>query len=228
MNKKTEFKINRMFYLIVIGIFFFISLVSAADYNSIQFNPGDLINITGIQCIDKNNTPCSTNINCTITAINDTQDFIANNATMFALSNGFRNYNLGYAPNYTTEWSAVVSCENGGIEEFVIEIGEKISDWETAFILGLVGLIFIYALMGYLVFSKEYWLIKTALFMSSLLLCVVLINSAKIISVGANSDKIVGTGLTTMIVAVLVMFIYVFILVFKQIIISLRDSRGTK
>ncbi|HDK42364.1 MAG TPA: hypothetical protein ENG87_03220, partial [Candidatus Pacearchaeota archaeon] len=189
--------------LTIMFVFFFISLTSAADYNSIQFNPGDLINITGVQCIDQNNTPCSTSTNCTITAINDSQDFIVNNITMNTLSNGFRNYNLGYSPNYTTEWSAVVSCENGGIEEFVIEIGEKISDWETAFMFGLIGLIFIYGFMGYLVFSKGYWLIKTILFMSSLLLSVVLINSAKIISVGADSDKIVGTGLTTIIVAVL-------------------------
>ena len=122
----------------ILGIFFFISLTSAADYNSIQFNPGDLINITGVQCIHKNNTPCNSNVDCAITAINDTQDFIASNITMNTLSNGFRNYNLGYSPNYTTEWSAVVSCENGGIEEFVIEIGEKVSDWETAFMLGLM------------------------------------------------------------------------------------------
>ena len=79
---------------------FLISFSLAEDYNSIKFNPGDLVNITGIKCIEKNNSICRPTYNCTISVIDDLQVFIASNSTMIDLPDGFKNYNLGYAPNY--------------------------------------------------------------------------------------------------------------------------------
>jgi len=203
-----------------------IGLLSAQ--NSISFNPGELINITGVKCLEKNDTSCSNYINCYITIINDTEDFLYINQTMDILADAFRGFNAGYAPNYTTEWSAVVSCDNGGIEEFIIEIGEGETDWENGFIMGLVGLIAIYAMAGFFIFDKEYWLLKSFLYFAALGMLIVLINSAKIIAIGDNSNKILNVGILIAITSLLVMFLYLFVFFFIEIIKSLKEKRGIR
>jgi len=220
-------KQNIYFFFIVLFSLTSISFV-LAEQDSIQFNPGDLINITGIRCIEKNNTICNEDVVCNITIINDTQDFLYTNATMDVLNNGFRCFSAGYSPNYTTTWSAVVDCDNGGIEEFVIDIGETKTDWETAFILGMVGLISLYALAGFYIFDKEYWLIKSFLYFAAFGMLLVLINSAKILAVGSDSDKIMTVGLTIAIVSLSIMFLYLFVFFFIEIIKSFKEKKGVR
>ena len=214
------------------GLFIFmftiISLGFVCAQNTIQFNPGDLVNITGIKCLQQNGTLCPDTILCNITVINDTQDFSVLNQQMINIANAFRNYNIGYAPNYTATWSAVVTCSNGGLEEFVIEIGETATNWETAFILGMVGLIFLYAFIGFYIFEKEYWLIKSFLYFASLGMLIILINSAKILAIGSDSDKIITVGFTIAIVVLLVMFLYLFIFFLIEILKSLKEKRGVR
>ncbi len=226
MKMEIEMKNKKVFFLIVILISIVTPLVLAQD--SIKFNPGDLVNITGVRCLQINNTICDADISCNITIINDTQDFLYSNASMVILNNGFRNFDAGYAPNYTTTWSSVVDCQNGGIEEFIIDIGETKTDWETAFIIGMVGLISLFALCGYYIFDKEYWLIKSFLYFSSFGMLLVLINSAKIIAVGSASDKILTVGFTIAIVSLSIMFLYLFVFFFIEIVKSFKEKKGVR
>ena len=206
-------------FLIILGVNFI---------SAMQFNPGDLINITEVRCLEKNSTLCSNSRNCTITVINDSKDFLYINQTMNILANSFRGFNAGYGPNYTAQWSAVVDCANGGIEEFIIEIGEATTDWETSFIIGLIGLIFLYAFTGLYIFDKEYWLIKSLLYFFSLGMVIVLMNSTKIISVGDNSDKIITVGYTIAIISLSVMFLYLFVFFFIEMIKSMKEKKGVR
>jgi len=215
---------SKLFLLVFVIIC--IGFVSAQ--NSIKFNPGELVNITGVKCIEKNDSGCNDAVSCNITAINDTQDFIASQQAMVVLPDSFRGYNLGYAPNYTTEWSAVTSCSNGGIEEFIIFIGETKTDWEMGFIIGLVGLIVIYALTGFFIFDKEHWLLKSFFFFSAFGMLIVLINSAKIFAIGVKSNSILDVGLLIAIVSLSVMFLYLFVFFFVELIKSLKEKRGVR
>lgn len=219
-------KNRNLFFLIVILISIVTPLILAQD--SIKFNPGDLVNITGVRCLQRNDTICGADISCNITIINDTQDFLYSNASMDILNSGFRSFNAGYSPNYTTTWSAVTDCDNGGIEEFIIDIGETKTDWETAFIIGMVGLITLFAFCGYYIFDKEYWLIKSFLYFASFGMLLVLINSAKIIAVGSDSDKILTVGFTIAIVSLSIMFLYLFVFFFIEIIKSFREKKGVR
>lgn len=220
MNKQKVFASGIVFFLIIV------STILAQD--SIQFNPGELINITGIKCLEQNESSCSDSIACNITVINDTQDFLVLSQEMYILPDAFRGYNVGYAPNYTTEWSAVTNCDNGGITEFVIFIGETATDWETGFIIGMIGLIAIYALAGFFIFDKEYWMLKSFLFFSAFGMLIVLINSAKIFAVGTNSNTIMDMGLLIAIVSLSVMFLYLFVFFFIETIKSLKEKQGVR
>jgi len=221
---------DRKKYILFIFIFLLLPMGSGLllAQDSIQFNPGTLVNITGVRCLNVNDSLCADSINCNITIINDSSSFLYTNEVMTILANSFRGFNAGNAPNYTTEWSAVVDCSNGGVEEFVIEIGETATDWETGFIVGMVGLIFIYACAGFFIFDKEHWLIKSFLFFASFGMSIVLINSAKIFAIGTKSNTIMDMGLLIAIVGLLVMFLYLFTFFFIEIIKSLKEKRGIR
>jgi len=204
------------------------SLVLATDYKAIQFNPGDLVNITGVLCTEKDNSACADTVNCSLSVINDSQDFIVSNLTMLVATGGFRNLNVSYAPNYTTTWSAVVSCDNGGLEEFVIEIGEGATDWETAIIMGFIGLVFIFAFMGFFVFVREYWILKSFLYLSSLFALILLINTANLVTIGINTAKIMQTAFMVSIIVSLFFFLYLFIFATKEVFKILRKRKELK
>ncbi len=216
MNKK---------YLILFILILFLNFTSAS---SMQFDPGSLINITEVRCLEGINSLCSDTINCTITIINDSEDFLYVNQTMLILVNSFRGFNAGYAPNYTTQWSGAVDCENGGVREFVIEIGETKTDWETAFMIGLIGLIVLYSFTGFYIFDKDYWLMKSLFYFLSLGMLLILINSAKILAIGSKSDKIITSGYTITIICLSVMFLYLFVFLFIEIINALKEKNGVR
>lgn len=224
MNKKIY--VNFKLLLIIVLLLLSIILVSAQD--SIQFNPGDLVNITGVRCLQANDSICLDTTICYITIINDSNDFLYTNETMNILDNGFRCFSAGNAPNYTTTWSASVDCDNGGVEEFIIEIGETVTDWETAFIVGMIGLISIYALAGFYIFNKEYWLIKSFLYFAAFGMLIVLINSARILAIGSDSITIVTVGYIIGIISLSVMFLYLFVFFFIGIIKSLKEKKGVR
>lgn len=212
-------------FILGVSLLLLLPLISASNEKVIEFNIAEEVNLTGVQCVHLNNSACGTGITCYITALNETQGFLASNVTMINLDNGFRNYNLGFAPNYTTSWSAVVSCDNGGIQSFIISIGEIFSDWETASIIGWSGILFLFVFMGTTVFSREMWAIKTFLFLLASSLAIIIINSANLVSVGVNADKIMLTAFIVVVTASSVMFIYTFIFVFIRTIVKLRDAR---
>jgi len=220
MNKQKLFASGVIFFLIIVS--------TVLAQNSIQFNPGSLVNITGVKCLYFNESICNDAVSCNITVINDTSDFLILNQEMDVLTDAFRSYNVGLAPNYTAEWSAVVACDTGGIEEFIINIGETATVWETGFIIGLVGLIVLYALTGFFIFDKEYWMIKSFFFFSAFGMLIVLINSAKIFAIGTNSNTIMDMGLLVAIVSLSVMFLYLFIFFFIETIKSLKEKQGVR
>jgi len=220
MKKQYLFGVTIIFCILCI------CMISAEG--SVEYNPGDLINITETKCLEVNDSNCDNTTVCYLTVINDSKDFLVSNVTMDVIANAFRSYDLGYGPNYTTTWSAVMNCQNGGVEEFIINIGETISNWENSLTIGLIGLIFIYALMGFLVFAKEHWLVKTLLFMCSLFFLLILVNSSKIITVGEETNTIMQTAVMISIVTISVMFLYVFIFITIQTIVALKEKRGVK
>lgn len=212
-------------FIFIILALFCLTFISA---NSMEVNPGDLVNITEVRCLNANNSLCADSVNCSITIINDTEDFLYTNQTMTILANAFRGLDAGYAPNYTAKWSAVVDCANGGIEEFIIAIGETATDWETAFMIGLIGLIVLFVFAGYSIFDKEYWLIKSLFYFLAFGMLLVLINCAKIFAVGSDSDKIITVGYTIAIVSLSVMFLYLFVFFFIEMVKALKEKKGVR
>ena len=117
---------------IFLFIFFSMSFVSA---NNITFSPGELVNITGIKCLDQNNTDCSEDIVCTISIIYQNNTVIILNQSMDVHDSGFRSYNTGLTPEQEVTYSAVVNCENGGIEPFLVVVSYDEDDVDTHYYL---------------------------------------------------------------------------------------------
>ena len=109
-----------MLAMIFIGVI--LPIVSAAEPKTILFDTEQLINITGVRCLQQNNTPCGTGIGCNISIMNSTGGFLFSNYTMDNQDNGFKSFNTALSYNSEIELSAVVDCDNGGVEEFVIAI----------------------------------------------------------------------------------------------------------
>ncbi len=107
--------------ILVLTIVFLTPIISAAP-KTILFSPSELINITGIMCIQGNNTICSDGIGCNITVLNQTGGFLVANETMDIQPQGFRSFDTTLTFSNEIELSAVTRCDNGGIEEFVIVI----------------------------------------------------------------------------------------------------------
>lgn len=114
---------NNKILLIFLGIFC-ISLISAT-YDLQNFYINEQMNLTGIKCLELNNSECADTINCYLTALNNTQDMIVNNQTMVVYTGGYRSYDLGLAPADPAEWSASISCDNGGSVSFIMFIENR-------------------------------------------------------------------------------------------------------
>ena len=57
---------------------------------------------------------------------------------------------------------------------------------------------------------------------------IILINSAKIFAIGTNANTIMDMGLLVAIVSLSVMFLYLFVFFFIEIIKSLKEKRGVR
>ena len=139
--------------LIVFSIIFFtlfnLNFV-LADYN-ITFSPNTLVNLTGVKCLNQNNSDCSEEIPCNISILYQNNSFLIINQTMINLPAGFRNYDTGLTPIVEIIWSAVVNCANGGIEPFNIVVSYDEDAVDTHYVLyGLLGFFgIIFALYGF-------------------------------------------------------------------------------
>jgi len=105
------------------SVFIFLFILFNANFviaNNISFSPNELINITGIKCLDQNNSDCSDTIECNISILYQNNSFLIANQSMDILDSGFRSYNTGITPTGELKLFAVVNCENGGIEPFTI------------------------------------------------------------------------------------------------------------
>ena len=114
---------NNKILLIFFSIFC-ISLISAT-YDLQDFYINEQMNLTGIKCLELNNSACEATVNCYLTVMNSTQDIVVNNQTMIAYSGGYRSYDLGLAPADSVEWSVNIFCDNGGSVSFIIFIENR-------------------------------------------------------------------------------------------------------
>ena len=111
--------------LIVFSIFCFFFLffsLGSVNAQNISFLPGELVNLTGIKCLNLNNSDCNNTIACNISIFYANNSILIVNQSMTILSGGFRNYNTGLTPTNELVLSAIVNCDNGGLEDFSIVI----------------------------------------------------------------------------------------------------------
>ena len=86
----------------------------------------------------------------------------------------------------------------------------------------------VFLTLGYS-FSKEHWLLKTFFNFMAVGMGILSVNSAKIIaSESMNLGRMGNVGLTMMVVAFALFFIYMFVYSFIEIIKAMREKRGVR
>ena len=117
---------NKTKYLLlalVLG-FLSISFISADEYSF--FEKGTPVNITGILCLNMDNTPCATTVGCYITMVNATDNVEVSNALMTPYADGKRSYFYGfYLTDGNHNWSIATrdNSNNYNIQTATFTIG---------------------------------------------------------------------------------------------------------
>jgi len=112
-------------FILFFSIFIFLFILFNINFiiaDSLSFSPNELINITGIKCLTQNNSDCDNSVGCNISILYQNNSFLVVNQSMDILDSGFRSYNTNLTPTEEIVLSAVVNCDNGGIESFLINV----------------------------------------------------------------------------------------------------------
>ena len=133
-------------------------------------------------------------------------------------------FNLGFEAEHTAIFYVNDTLNNLAVQNVKFFVGKEY--WKFALILGLVGIVLILILLGLFIFNSEIWMLKTSLFVLALIITLITINSIRIISSPSqNLGKLTETGFIISIVVLSVIFLYLFIMTFKDILFSFKQSK---
>lgn len=101
------------------------------------------------------------------------------------------------------------NCESYNF--YVTDTGEEFSLDQSLIIFGQFGIAALFLIIG-LTFTKEKWKIKTFFFLMALIMGVIFLNSARVVASSSTSLTTMGNyGLITVMIVLIVMFLYAFI-----------------
>ena len=158
---------------------------------------------------------CSGNI--TVTNLNTSQTY---NLTTSHIGGGI--YNFSFFFNKSSY--SLVDCQNSTATMVVGDFeGDKL--WKFAIVLGIIGAAFIYAIMGKILFDGNKFLVKTSLYITSILLLLVGIQISLLTSSNTNINGVMNTTVTLTLALIGFLFLYLFIYYFISVIKSIKDYK---
>lgn len=212
-------------YLLVCITILLVSFTSA----EIQSLPTQKLN----NCITIPQTHANvTSVNVTkIKYPNSTEDYTIR---VMNTSNNY-NYNYTFCGTDTIGNYIVTTCGNGdGVItclDFDFEVtytGEKVSLSNAVAPLIMVILSFIFLAIGWN-FNDEHWMLKTFFYFLSVGMGIISMNSIRIIaSESLNLSKMTSVGLTIMVIALSLFFIYMFVYAFLESVRVFKEKRGVR
>lgn len=126
------------------------------------------------------------------------------------------------------------SCDEDGVDtEWVYDFeitytGDKVSLSNSMIVIVFLLLAGLFLVLSFS-FSKEHWLLKTFFNFCAVGMGILALNSAKIIaSESLNLGKMGTVGLTIMLVAFSLFFVYMFIYAFIETINAMKEKRGVR
>lgn len=181
-------------------------------------------------CTLNNAIPTSANFNITVSYPNGTT-FIDNKKAT-SLGNGAFSYTtsfntIGIYPVQMFCWDSTYSFSEQGNYE-ITTTGQKVSLSNIVIVIAFLIVGIILFILGY-TFDKEKWILKTAFYIFSLLMCLLAINSGSIIaseSLGISNMSL--TGLILIIAVISFMMLYLFITWMIQTFKQLKNKESIR
>lgn len=125
-------------------------------------------------------------------------------------------------------------CDENGADEIwvydftITSSGDNVSLSNSMIIFALLGLAAIFLVISYF-FKEEYWALKSFFQFLAVGSGLIAVNSAKIIASESNSlGKMGDVGITLMIVAMGIFFLWIFIYAFLEIIKTIKNKRDLR
>lgn len=218
-------KFNLYLLLAVLSALVFILPTVTAGQNN-TFKLGEDINVY-IYCMNATSSPCSNSVSCNLTAFYPNTTILISQSQMSFNGSGFFNKSLG---NLTTIgiYSGLAYCSNieSGAMSFEFTVGlEEDTLWQVSIIFGMLGLSTIFIFIGKM-FSKEHWLVKNSMYICSLIMLVILINTGRYFVEGGDSGKLMNSSLLLIIIILIVTFLYLSVFIFKRLFKDLKNSKS--
>lgn len=118
------------------------------------------------------------------------------------------------------------NCESYNF--YVTDTGEEFSLDQSLIIFGQFGIAALFLIIG-LTFTKEKWKIKTFFFLMALIMGVIFLNSARVVASSSSSLTTMGNyGLITVMIVLIVMFLYAFIYYSIEVFQYLKNKSDSK
>ncbi len=174
--------------------------------------------------------------NCTsvnITTIKFPNSSIANINVMMSENSSTYNYTFTRTDLigdyfYTTcgNPDAIYTCESVSFE--ITTTGDKVSLSNIILVIVFLVLALMFLYLGSL-FEKDKWMVKTAFFITSLLLGLLAVNTARIIaSESLNLSRMGTTGIIIMATMISFMFMYILVIATINVIKQLKDKKAIR
>jgi len=151
--KKTILLMMGLLVLFLTATAYAQSIEDADPFEITNFRVGELINITGVRCLDRNNSVCDNSVACNITMLNLTGDFIFINESMDIQPNGFRSFNTGINLTEETRLSGVIDCSNGGTTSFIVYLSLDEDEIDTHY--WLFGTLIVNSIIFFILGKKK-------------------------------------------------------------------------
>jgi len=155
--------------------------------------------------------------------------------TEVAMDGSGDNYNYTFSnTDMIGDYLVFGHCDEDGVDtdwvyDFAItHTGDKVSLSNTIIVVVFLLLSGLFLVLSFS-FSKEHWILKTFFNFCAVGMGILAVNSAKIIaSESANLGKMGTVGLTVMVIAFALFFVYMFVYAFIETINAMKEKRGVR
>lgn len=216
-----------MKYLFLILFLFLIPLISSENL----VEQGDTYYLK-VQCI-YNGTFCPSGSYCNLTLFYPNSSILLNNEQM-TNQFSFYNYSISSTNDLGVYQCSSVCCSGtycGSSTDCTFEVtttGNKVSLSNSIIVIVFLIISTILFLVGYN-FDKSKWIVKSFFFLSSLLVLILALNSARLIaSESLGLSTMANSGFILIISITLVMFLYVFIFWLIETFKIAKDKKGVR
>ena len=178
---------------------------------------------------------CDNSTYSNITRILYPDSTFALNTEEIMQSNSQDNYNYTFSnTDIIGNYLVLGHCDEDGVDtdwvyDFAItHTGDKVSLSNAIIVIVFLLLAGLFLVLSFS-FSKEHWMLKTFFNFCAVGMGILAVNSAKIIaSESANLGKMGTVGLTVMVIAFALFFVYMFVYAFIETINAMKEKRGVR